>query len=130
MFGAMVVVLASAALIPSVERVRRHDLPCQRDPLHFPLGEPALAATPLQCPDEGEVTPPARHQAGTLNRSGNRSVPTTSRRSRSASSARRRRISFRRPTGVSCKKVCSFTTYTTSVVSVDDESHVGSAAAR
>ena len=117
MFGAMVVVLASAALVPTVSasgatiyRVRATlstslstNLPLLR--LHFSVPTKAKSLPPL-------VTKPALstkwqqispYDVQAISLSKLRPLTT---------------YQFQTPTGLSCDKVCSFTTFTTSVVSV------------
>lgn len=117
MFGAMVVVLASAALIPAVSasgatiyRVSAtlstslsSNLPLLR--LHFSVPTKAKSLPPL-------VTKPA------LSTKWQQISPNDVQAIALSKLRPQTTYQFQTPTGVSCKKVCSFTTYTTSVVSV------------
>ncbi len=117
MFGAIVVVLASAALVPTVSasgatiyRVRATlstslaaNLPLLR--LHFSVPTKATSLPPLvtkpALTTKWQQISPYDVQAISLSKL----RPLTS-------------YQFQTPTGVSCQKICSFTAYTTSVVSV------------
>jgi hypothetical protein len=117
MLGAVVVVIASAALIPSMSasgatmyRVKATmstslsaTLPLMR--LHFSVPTKAKSLPPL-------VTKPALStEWQQISPNDVQAIALTKLRPLTT-------YQFETPTGVSCKKVCSFTTYTTSVVSV------------